>query len=918
MRLAAAQTGHRPVLHDALRFVHTQLPRHRFVDAAGERTMLARLPSCLTLRAVPQAAVVWIGALLLGVSIVGFNFLFLANLRESTLNSVELDLKRHSLTLAGQAEQSFKSLDLILSSVADSVLRRDISDQTAFAHSLSDHATHVLLKEKLSGLPQVDAITIINASGKLINFSRYWPIPEVNVSDRDYYKALKEDTRSTTFVSVPVQNRGTGTWTIYLARRLNGANGEFIGLVLGAMALKHFDDFYGATSLGEGSAVSLMRTDGTMLVRHPRTSEVGRVFKNAPPILNGGRSGAVRELSPIDNQMRIKSAHALANFPLFILTTQTEESALRPWRSMSQLMLALSLTLSGLIFIAAHFIVRWWRQQQIAVRIGEEKMMIEKARAEAETSLLRERERAAEAASRAKSSFLAVMSHEIRTPMNAVLGLACSLLEGPLTDEQRKLVTTIHQSGDDLLEILNDILDYSKLEAGELTLEAIAFAPPDIVEAAISIIGPRASAKGVKLSASYDPVLPAALMGDAGRLRQVLLNLISNAVKFTPAGEVTIGNRCCDRDETHARIEWVISDTGIGIAPDRVGSLFKDFVQADCSINRRFGGSGLGLSICKRIIDSMNGEISVASELGQGTTVRFSVELPIAEMLIAPEKVNDDASRTILHSKLGALGRPFRVLVADDNLTNRIVAAKMLQEFNVQIHMACDGTEAVDAEGRFTFDLILMDVRMPEMDGLTATRVIRSRGSRVPIIAFTANAFADDIKTCLDAGMSDFVAKPVRKKVLLDTVVRALQQSDGATVEQARNATSTHCERAVEQLPTLGKVFDRGTYEALAAELGEEAMREALAAFVQETSTRLKALGEYSLDASRSVIAREAHTIKGTAATFGFNRLSELAKWLERHADLIIASESDALIPQLKAEFALGQEQLTRPAALAA
>ena len=879
--------------------------------------MLARarhLLTWLTPCRVPQAALVWLVAILLAVSIVGLNFLFLEKLRESTLNSAEQDLMRHSLTLAGQAEQSFKSLDLVLSSVVDTVTRRDISDQAAFARSLSDGATHVLLKEKLSGLPQIDAITIINASGKLINFSRYWPIPEVNVSDRDYYKALKEDADRTNYVSAPVQNRGTGTWTIYLARRINGTNGEFVGLVLGAMALKHFEDFYGATSLGDGSAVSLMRTDGTMLVRSPRTADIGKIFTNAPLILKGGRSGNLREVSPIDKQMRIKSARALDNFPLLILTTQTEESTLRSWGRMSTMLLALSYGLTGLILVGAHFAIRWWRQQQIAIRIGEEKMMVEKARAEAETSLLRERERAAEAASRAKSSFLAVMSHEIRTPMNAVLGLASSLLEGPLTDEQRKLVRTIHQSGDDLLEILNDILDYSKLEAGELTLEDIAFAPPDIVETAISIIGPRASVKGVKLSATYDPVLPAALMGDAGRLRQVLLNLVSNAVKFTPAGEVTITNRCCQKDETHATIEWVISDTGIGIAPEKVGTLFKDFVQADCSINRRYGGSGLGLSICKRIIDRMNGEIGVVSTLGQGTTVRFSVKLRLAELRKAPVGSDDDASREFLHSRYAALGKPLRILIADDNLTNRIVAAKMLQEFNAQIHMVGDGTEAVDTASRFAFDIVLMDVRMPEMDGLTATRLIRTRSQDLPIIAFTANAFADDVKECREAGMNDFVAKPVRKKVLLDAIVRALQHSDSLATKPSPYEPSNGTAYNPRALPTHGEVFDPAPYQMLAVELGEVAMAEALTSFVQESVTRIEALKQCRLDENREMVTRNAHTIKGTASTFGFNRLADLAKSLEQNAEHISAGEFAMVIQQIETAFAEGQAQFARPA----
>lgn len=402
-------------------------------------------------------------------------------------------------------------------------------------------------------------------------------------------------------------------------------------------------------------------------------------------------------------------------------------------------------------------------------------------------------------------------------------------------------------------------------------------------------------------------------MGDAGRLRQVLLNLVSNAVKFTPAGEVTITNRCSQKDSNHATIEWVISDTGIGIAPERIGSLFNDFVQADCSINRRFGGSGLGLSICKRIIDRMNGEISVVSTLGQGTTVRFSVRLPVTELCKASVSQDDDASREFLHARFAAIGRPLRVLIADDNLTNRIVAAKMLQEFNGQIHMVGDGTEAVDAASTFDFDIILMDVRMPDMDGLTATRLIRSRGHEVPIIAFTANAFTDDVKDCLDAGMNDFVAKPVRKKVLLDAIMRTLQHSDGRAAKLLPSEPVNRTAINEGPLPNHGNVFDRVPYQMLAVELGEAAMAEALASFVQESTTRLKALKQCALDDNREMIGRSAHTIKGTAATFGFSRLSDLAKWVEHNADKISDNEFATAVQQLEAAFADGQAQLVRP-----
>jgi len=400
----------------------------------------------------------------------------------------------------------------------------------------------------------------------------------------------------------------------------------------------------------------------------------------------------------------------------------------------------------------------------------------ERMRALAEAELAQGREQAAEAANRAKSSFLAVMSHEIRTPMNAVLGLASTLLEDELTGEQQASVKGIHDAADDLLNILNDILDYSKLEAGRLALEVTGFSPAAIVDQAMSIVGPRASAKGLVLRMAIDPNVPETLAGDAGRLRQVLINLVGNSVKFTAKGEVGVGVRLLAQRDSHATVEWTVSDTGIGIPAERIGALFTEFMQADSSITRRFGGTGLGLAICKRIIEQMGGEISVSSTLGQGSTFRFSATLPLANAT-GPSESDDAKVYDAFRAHIAALGRPLRLLVTDDNTTNRMIAARMLKEFDVQPLMACNGVEALDSANRFPLDVILMDMRMPEMDGLEATAALRAMGGRfasLPVIAFTANAFPDDLKACSNAGMNGFVSKPVRKRKLIEAILESL------------------------------------------------------------------------------------------------------------------------------------------------
>ena len=478
---------------------------------------------------------------------------------------------------------------------------------------------------------------------------------------------------------------------------------------------------------------------------------------------------------------------------------------------------------------------------------------------------------AAEAANTAKSRFLAMMSHEIRTPMNGILGLAGVLLNKELKPSQRKVVEAIRDSGDNLLRILNDILDFSKLDARKMTLENTPFYPAALINGVASILDTRAAAKGLRIIPVVDPQLPDGLLGDAGRIRQVLINLVSNAVKFTPAGQITITSRCVSKNAESARVEWEVTDSGIGIPADRIDTLFDEFTQADNSIARRFGGTGLGLAISKRLIDQMGGGIEVLSTVGVGTTFRFQLTLPIIDrpMEEIREKVNVTQS---FQKMIADLGRKPRVLFAEDNPTNQFVAREMLRGLDVQVDMVSDGLEALEAAARFSYDVICMDMQMPEMDGLAATRAIRElagESSMVPIIALSANAFPDDVQACLDAGMNQFIAKPVSRDVLLDALRLALL---GQSPNQTAPVASEPRSRVGLNVKALGE---------LKTVMGAEGIAEMMALFKVDTRARLTRLKTVEL--GHSDLVREIHSLKGSASTVFATELSQVASEMEKN-----------------------------------
>lgn len=538
---------------------------------------------------------------------------------------------------------------------------------------------------------------------------------------------------------------------------------------------------------------------------------------------------------------KLKKDHKFSDIPLIFLTALSQKEAI----------------IEGFNAGGNDYITKPFNRQELLARVRNHLRLYD--------TLLENKRltRLSEDASRSKTEFLATMSHEIRTPLNSIIGMAEVLADTALTDEQQNYVQIFRSAGESLLEIINDILDLSKIEAGQTELESIDFHLPSLLQSVVSILSVRAAEQHTQLSINLAPDAPHALSGDATRLRQILINLVGNGIKFAENGSVSIS---ITPDSAHTLL-FAVQDDGIGIHEDKQKIIFESFTQADSLTTRKYGGTGLGLTICKKLIKMLGGRIWLQSSPGKGTTFFFTFLFRPAvgaPLPLAGETVPENSWQLL---------KPASILLVDDNEDNRSLLTLYLRDTPFSIQTAANGKEAVQIFKRAHFDLVIIDIEMPIMDGYEATRQIRQweqeqKIHETPIIALTAHAFIRFRKKCMAAGCSDYLTKPIRRNTLLNTIATHLQKEQSHTTQSTETSNDTEKPSSQESLTVCL----------------DPKIKNLIPHFLKIKQQDAKQLLLTISSGDTEALRIQSHTMKGTSWMYGFKELGDMCLSLEKAA----------------------------------